>query len=161
MVTRRGAGKSFLALVAGLLIFVLLGALGVGAKLYRDIRIQRNNLQAQNQELSKQLTAYKADPNQAAQAKVDQIIAEVGKLYALPPNEKPTLATVNDKEASKKQYGTFFDKAENNDISLFYTKAKIAILYRPSTQQIINVSSVTVDDKPEPIPTPTTPTPTP
>ncbi len=147
----RRIGRTFVTLVVLVVIIGSLAAAGFFFMLYRDARLQRNNLQSQNNELAKQLAAYKANPSQAAQSEadkeVDKIIAAVGKVYALPKDEKPSVYTVKDKEASKKQLGTFFDKAENGDSSLIYTKAKIAILYRPSTNQVINVSSITIDDK--------------
>ncbi len=83
-----------------------------------------------------------APASQIAQEEVDRIIAKVDKLYSLPKDEKPSVATVKDKEKLKDQ--PFFDKAENDDITLIYSNAKLAILYRPSTDKIINVSSVTI-----------------
>lgn len=80
--------------------------------------------------------------DQAAQAEIDRYVTEVGKLYALPKDEKPSVATVKDKEKLKDQ--PFFAQAENGDVTLIYSNAKLAILYRPSTNQIINVSSVTI-----------------
>ncbi len=79
---------------------------------------------------------------QAAQAEIDRTLASVGKLYSLPKDEKPQLRTVTDVTQLKGQ--AFFEKAENDDITLIYTKAKLAILYRPSTDKIINVSSVSI-----------------
>ena len=86
-----------------------------------------------------------ASPDQVQQAQTDSYIAEVNKLYALPANEKPDVATVKDKDALKKQY-PFFDQAENNDVVLIYKEAKLAILYRPSTKQLIKVGPVNVDN---------------
>lgn len=80
--------------------------------------------------------------DQAAQAEVDRTVAAVGKLYSLPKDEKPSVATVKDKTKLKDQ--PFFDKAENGDVTLIYSNAKLAILYRPSTNKIINVSSVSI-----------------
>lgn len=146
--TRGSAGKSFLILVLVLVVGVIGAAAGFYFLRYRMAARQRADLQSQNAELTKQLAAYKTDPNQAVQAEDDKTVAEVGKLYALPKDEKPIVAKVTDKEASKKQYGSFFDNAENNDVSLIYTKAKLAVLYRPSSKKIINVSTVTIQDKP-------------
>ena len=152
---KRSVGKKVLTLLMMLVMVGLLAAGGYYFMRYRKEHKQYTELKSQNAELNRQLTAFKADPKQAAQAEADKAIAEVGKLYALPKDEKPQVLTVNDKEASKKQFGSFFDKAENNDISLIYTKAKLAILYRPSSKQIINVSSVTIQDSPSnPSPTP-------
>ncbi len=79
----------------------------------------------------------------AAQEEVDRTIAKVAKLYgSLPADEKPNVATVSDKDKLKDQ--PFFDKAVNGDVALIYSGAKLAILYRPSSNQIINVSSVTI-----------------
>jgi hypothetical protein len=76
---------------------------------------------------------------------VEETIQAVGKLYDLPDNEKPDVATVKDKEALKKQY-PFFDQAENDDVVLIYKEAKLAILYRPSTQKLIKVGPVNIEN---------------
>lgn len=86
-----------------------------------------------------------ASPEQLQQSQTDQYIAEINKLYALPTNEKPDVATVKDKDALKKQY-PFFDQAENDDVVLIYKEAKLAILYRPATKQLIKVGPVNVEN---------------
>jgi len=144
--------RKFFSLLMILIILGLIGAGGYYFKRYRDIKKQQTSLQTQNADLAKQLTAYKTDPNAAGQAEADKTIAEVGKLYALPKDEKPSVATVKDK--SKLADQPFFAKAENGDITLIYSTAKLAILYRPSTKQIINVSSVTIQNQTSPTPTP-------
>lgn len=82
-----------------------------------------------------------------AQAEVDVLIAEVGKLLALPSDEKPTVATITDVEKLKEQ--TFFKNAMNNDKVLIYTKAKKAILYRPSEKKIVEVGAVNINQQPK------------
>lgn len=83
--------------------------------------------------------------DQAAAAELQRTIDHVSKLYgSLPANEKPQLATVTDVSKLKDQ--AFYDKAQNGDIRLLYVTAKLAILYRPSTNKIINVSSVAIQD---------------
>lgn len=128
-------------------VLAVAGALAAGGYYfiqYRDVRKQLDNARSSRAELDKQIEAYRADPNEAAQAQADKIIAEVGKSFDLPKDEKPSVATVKDKDKLKDQ--PFFAKAENNDITFIYSGAKLAILYRPSTKQIINVSSVTIQD---------------
>jgi hypothetical protein len=83
-------------------------------------------------------------PDKIQQAQTDEYIKAVGKLYSLPKNEKPDVATVKDKEALKKQY-PFFDQAENGDVVLIYKDAKLAILYRPSTKQLVKVGPVNIE----------------
>src|SRR3990167_3435457 len=78
------------------------------------------------------------------EAQVQDTISEVSKLYALPSDEQPDVATVKDKEALKQQY-PFFDQAENDDVVLIYKEAKLAILYRPATKQLIKVGPVNVE----------------
>ncbi len=83
-----------------------------------------------------------------AQAEVDMLIAEVGKLLALPTDEKPTVATITDVDKLKEQ--VFFKNAMNNDKVLIYTKAKKAILYRPSEKKIVEVGAVNINQQPRP-----------
>jgi hypothetical protein len=84
--------------------------------------------------------------DQFSQLQTNQIITNVGKLYSLPKDEQPDVATVKDKEALKKQY-PFFDQAENNDVVLIYKKAQIAILYRPATKKIVKSGTVNIQNQ--------------
>ncbi len=78
----------------------------------------------------------------ATTQQVDNVVAKVGKLMILPKDQKPTVYTVASTEKLKDQ--VFFADAKSGDKVLIYNMRKQAILYRPSTNQIINVSSVTV-----------------
>lgn len=89
------------------------------------------------------------------QAEVDILIAEVGKLLALPSDEKPTVATITDVEKLREQ--AFFKNAMNNDKVLIYTKAKKAILYRPSENKVVEVGAVNINQQPQQTNVPTTP----
>jgi hypothetical protein len=85
--------------------------------------------------------------DQVQKQETQRIVDKVAKLYgSLPKDEQPTVAKVQDKEKLKSQ--PFFDKAQNGDYTLIYANAKLAILYRDSTGQIINVSSVSIQSKP-------------
>lgn len=77
------------------------------------------------------------------QAEVDLLVGEVGKLLALPTDEKPTVATITDVEKIKEQ--AFFKNAANGDKVLIYTNAKKAILYRPTENRIIEVGAVNIN----------------
>lgn len=87
----------------------------------------------------------KKNPNQVAQAETDQLVAQVSKLIDLPKDETPTVATVLDKEKLKDQ--PFFANAKNGDKILIYTKAKKAIIFRPSENKLINVGPIAIDQK--------------
>jgi hypothetical protein len=93
----------------------------------------------------KQYRDLKANPNLEAQKETESLVSALGKLMELPSDETPTVATISDKEKLKEQ--TFFAKAENGDKLLAYTKAMQAILYRPSTNKIINVAPLIIDQK--------------
>ena len=71
-----------------------------------------------------------------------ELIELVGKLILLPTNEQPTIATVSDKSQLSTQ--PFFNNAVDGDKVLVYANAKKAILYRPSTNKIIEVAPVNI-----------------
>lgn len=81
----------------------------------------------------------------AVQAETDALVAKVGKLISLPTDEKPTVATVTD--ASKVKEQSFFQNAKNDDRVLIYQKAAKAILYRPSTNIIVEVGAVNINNQ--------------
>ncbi|GAC1387395.1 MAG: hypothetical protein NVS1B7_1340 [Candidatus Saccharimonadales bacterium] len=86
-------------------------------------------------------------PDVVLQQQNNKTIAAVSKLYDLPKDEQPTITAIKDvSDTFKKEL--FFAKAQNGDITLVYTKAKLAIIYRPSTKQLVNVSSVTIQNNP-------------
>lgn len=74
-----------------------------------------------------------------SQVQVKELIEKVGKLVVLPKSEQPTLATVTDKFKVMNQ--DFFKKAENGDQVIIYAKNKTAILYRPSSNKIVNYAT--------------------
>jgi hypothetical protein len=80
------------------------------------------------------------------------VVEQIGKLIELPTGEEPTVATVSDKTKLADQ--PFFDKAINGDKVLIYQKAKKAILYRPSTNKIINVATIDLGVSPTPASSP-------
>src|SRR3989338_10807383 len=110
-------------------IFIVL-AIGISSYFY----IQYSNTKKL---LNKEQTSSKED--------VSKTIQQVGKLIEL-PDETPTVATVSDVEKLKSQ--AFFSKAQNGDKVLIFTDSKKAILYRPSTKKIIEVSALNIGDSP-------------
>jgi hypothetical protein len=80
----------------------------------------------------------------------DQRIAkyekEIGKTYAIPAGEKPTLYDVTQADCIKKDGPNmdFFKDSQNGDVLLLYGTAKIGILYRPSAKKIIKVGPAAV-----------------
>ena len=103
-----------------------------------------------------QVEKLRKNPQATAQAEVQDVITKVGKLIALPKGEAPTLATVTDK--SKLGNQPFFAKATNGDKVLIYVKERRIYLYRPSSNQLIEVGTITVNQQTE---TPETGTPSP
>lgn len=86
------------------------------------------------------------DPTAAQHAEMKDITGKISKLMDLPTGEDPSVATILDKEKLKDQ--PFFTKAENGDKVVIYTKAGQAILYRPSTNRIVNVSPINLGEAP-------------
>src|SRR4030042_292294 len=120
--------KIFIAKYGLFILFSILVVVlfGVGAWKYR--------------EMSHELQELKTNPSKLQQFVQDDqksLVATVGKLMKLPA-EDPTIAQVSD--ATKLKDQPFFAGAQNGDQVLIYTNARKAILYRPSTNQIIDVA---------------------
>lgn len=90
--------------------------------------------------------------NSTVQKEVKAMTDKVSKLVILPEGETPTIATVSDPALLKGQ--VFFAEAEKGDVVLIYTNAKKAILYRPSVNKIVNISSVNLGSAAKQMPAP-------
>lgn len=71
-----------------------------------------------------------------------RIVEKVGKLFELPQDEEPTVAQIQYKNKLKDQ--NFFDKAQNGDYMLVYEKAKTVLIYRESSNKVINAGPINV-----------------
>lgn len=111
-------------------------------------------LAVKNYQLSKQLSASKSQLTSQGQNpagsgsagssdEVKQLVDAVGKLMILPSDEQPTVATVTD--LAKLSGQPFFAQAQVGDKVLIYQTAAKAILYRPSTNQIIELAPLSAD----------------
>lgn len=72
----------------------------------------------------------------------EQIITSVNKVLKIEGDGNPAILTINDKTKAN-QAQPFLDIAEEGDKVLLYYKAKKAVLYRPSGNQIIREGSFT------------------
>lgn len=86
-----------------------------------------------------------SNPEKSAKDEVASVLTAVAKLMVL-PEEQPTVATVKDPEKLKDQI--FFANAKTSDKVLIYSKARKAILYRPSEDKIIEVAPLNIGDNP-------------
>lgn len=66
--------------------------------------------------------------------------AKVGRFVELPTDETPNIATISD--LSKVATQPFFAKASLGDKALIYSKAKLAVLYRPSSDTIVEIAPI-------------------
>lgn len=83
----------------------------------------------------------KIDSSKSGQsAQTKDVINSVSKIAIVPTDETPTVATVTNVDKLKDQ--AFFADAKNGDKILLYRNQKKAIIYRPSTNQIVNINTV-------------------
>ena len=97
------------------------------------------------------------NPAEAAKTANAEVITAVSRIVDVPAGEDPTVANVTDIEKLRNQ--PFFARAENGDKVIFFPTSKIAILYRPATGKIIEMSAVSVGGTPEVAGAATTPGP--
>lgn len=117
-----------------IILIVIVGAIAAGAFLY-------NNYQSAQSELDK----IKKDPNSILREENKKLLETVGSIVDLPKGEDPTIATVTDEKRLSDQ--PFFARAKKGDKVLIYTEAKRAILYRPSTNKIIEIAPVRIGEE--------------
>jgi hypothetical protein len=81
----------------------------------------------------------------ASANEVQQLVARISKLIALPEGEIPTVATVSDPEKLKGQ--AFFAQAKAGDKVLLYQQARKAYLYDPVQNRVLEVAPIRLDEK--------------
>jgi len=75
---------------------------------------------------------------------IARFTAVISEFVQLPSGEEPTIATVIDAEQLRGQ--PFFAQAQNGDKVLIYIEARRAILFRPSTHMIIEMTPIFFDE---------------
>lgn len=86
-------------------------------------------------DLYRQAEAKVPKTEKEMEKEVADITTQLKKIMNV-PDEKPVIATVKDKNALKGQQA-FFANAENGDKLVIFQTARKAILFRPSTEKII------------------------
>lgn len=99
--------------------------------------------QSQLKEANQKLQEQQNDPAAAVRDENKALVEKVGQLMVLPKNELPTVATVSDLDKLKGQ--AFFEQAKLGDKVLIYSQAKQAILYRPTSNQIVTFAPLIGD----------------
>jgi len=97
-------------------------------------------------ELKDQLVALTSVEGQQEfqEKELQGIVDKVSKHMLLPEDTLPTVASISNVETLKEQQ-PFFNNAENGDQLLVYIELEQAIIYRPSSDLIINVGPIAVD----------------
>lgn len=113
-------GKRF---VIPVLVVLLIGTAGTAVYFYQQASLKVDSAVLSSQEVAATLAA-------------------VNKLIVLPEGETPTVATVSD--PAKLQGQTFFANAKIGDKVLIYTNAKMAYLYDPVGNKLINVAPLNI-----------------
>lgn len=85
-----------------------------------------------------------SNPEEAVKQEALNLTNRVSQLVEVPAGQEPTIATVQD--VTKLQGQAFFKNAQNGDKVLIYAEAKKAILYRPSTDKIIEVAPINIGE---------------
>lgn len=96
-----------------------------------------------NKKLKQRSSDSSSQAETSGKALADKVTKEVGKLYSLPTNESPTVATIKDVDQLRDQ--VFFKNAQNGDRLLVYPQNEFAILYREKENRIINTGPVSTE----------------
>jgi len=82
------------------------------------------------------------------QEEEQKLVNNISKLMLLPKEETPTVATVSDIDKLKDQI--FFKNATNGNKVLIYPNSKLAIIYDPQANLIVNVGPINFSGQPTP-----------
>lgn len=118
--------KKFLWLF--LLIVVAICAVGFGGYVYGQKQLKKNNPLLE-----------KSEAMAANDRAIAETVAKVRKLMELPSDEQPAMITILDK--TKLANEIFFADAQNGDQILVYGLARKVIIYRPSSNKIIEATT--------------------
>ncbi len=151
----------------GVIAIIVLGIIGIMWYYQRQFAALNERL-AESQEAVKteqdtltvpenvdeKVTTETGDLGTSEVAEEMKLIEAVRKLVVIPSNESPKVEKIKDIGAitTNKE---FFAEAQNGDVVLVFRDAKKAVLYRPATNQIVNIGPVQIAS-----PTPAPPTPT-
>jgi cell division protein FtsN len=119
------AGKSKLPIIIGVIVIIVIAVFAARMK------------------SGKKMGADVKPGSPEAQAQVKTTVEKVGKLMVLPSGEEPTVAIVNNAENLKKEQ-PFYANVENGDYLVVYPKAAKAIIYRESSNVLVNVGPLQV-----------------
>ncbi len=109
------------------------------------IDMQRRAAEQQLQALSVRLEQVTSGGNQAQNREAAKaIVDKVRKLYTLPADIEPTVATIVDVDELRKR-NPFYNKAENGDYLIVTTER--AILYDPDNNVILDVVPVQIQQE--------------
>lgn len=119
---KKRASSKFLVNLLLSMVIILLGTSGY--YYYHFRKLSQSSIAAQ-------ITAHE---------EAQKLAADIGKLMLLPKDEAPTVATVTDIENLKDQ--VFFKNATNGNKVLIYPNSKLAIIYDPQANLIVNVGPI-------------------
>lgn len=138
--TSSSTGRKNTSLVKTVLAVVLIGSLAANGWLLWQYTEQRDEIAQANETIE----LFKSDPESAQRLTTQEYVDKVGRIYDL-PDESPEVAIVQDK--NNLEDNEFFARAENGDVLLIYPGAELVILYRPSTDRLVNTSNLTIDNQ--------------
>ncbi|MBI2009555.1 MAG: hypothetical protein HYS86_00100 [Candidatus Chisholmbacteria bacterium] len=102
----------------------------------------------QYQQTQRALTEAQANSQEAQAAEVESLVGQVGELMELPQGETPTVATIRSTENLAEH--PFLSRGQVGDRLLIYTgDSRLVVMYRPGTDKIVAVGSVTIQEAAE------------
>ena len=102
-----------------------------------------------NQTALKKLTQLTTNTSSTADDS-EKTITDLAKLLLIPTDDTPTIAVISD--ISKLANQPFFTKAQNGDKIIVFPKSQKVVLYRPSTNKVVDMTIFTNSPSPSPNP---------
>lgn len=130
--SKDGSGKAIVAVV------IIIAALAIAGCVWMFIKYSS---------AKKQINSLTTPQGQQEMAKkeVQDLLNKIKVHIVLPEGEEPTIATITDADALKKEQA-FYRDAKNGDKVVIYMQEKKAIIYNEEKDVLVNVGPIFVND---------------
>lgn len=109
------------------------------------IKFNEQGAAGKNDNVSVTQDILKNEEDKLTQAQ--KVVASFSKVYAIPPDDDPSVIAITDADKLRQQDPKFYENAKNGDKVLILYSKKLAFIFREEESKIINVGFISTDSQ--------------